>query len=303
MKVRLSREVESAIANKGAVVALESTIIAHGMPYPKNLEVAREMSDAIRASGATPAIIAITNGEAIVGMEDRMLTDFAQEHHILKTSRRDMAYALSKKITAATTVSSTMMIAHTAGIRVFATGGIGGVHRDASNTFDESADILELARTRVAVISAGAKAILDLGHTLERLETHGVPVIGYRTSEFPAFYSSRSGYKVPMRCDTIEELVELMKAQDTLMHAGGELIVQPLSQDEEIPFETIEPQIQLALKTAIEQGISGKDTTPFLLARLNEITAGRSQIANRALAISNARLAGQIAVLYAEQGI
>lgn len=298
MKLRLSREVESAIANKSAVVALESTIIAHGMPYPKNLEVAREMSDAIRASGATPAIIAITNGEAIVGMDERMLTDFAQEHNILKTSRRDMAYALSKKITAATTVSSTMMIAHTAGIRVFATGGIGGVHRGAQETFDESADILELSRTRVAVISAGAKAILDLKLTLERLETQGVPVLGYRTDDFPAFYSAVSGFKVPMRCDSIEEVVEVMKVQDSIPSAGGELIVQPLLPEHEIPHEIIEPQIQQALKAAADQGLSGKDVTPFLLARLNVITEGKSQLANRTLAVANAQLAGQIAVAY-----
>jgi pseudouridine-5'-phosphate glycosidase len=298
MKIRFSLEVERALSDARAVVALESTIISHGMPYPKNLEVARAMGDAIRTSGAVPAVIAISKGEAIVGMEDASLADFAQERNVLKTSRRDLAYALATKITAATTVSATMMIAHAAGIRVFATGGIGGVHRGASNTFDESADILELARTRVAVVSAGAKAILDLGLTLERLETHGVPVIGYRTSDFPAFYSSRSGYQVPMRCDTVEQLVAMMKAQDTLKNAGGELIVQPLSKEEEIPYETIEPQIQQALKAAEEHGITGKETTPFLLARLNEITAGRSQIANQALAIANARLAGEIAVAY-----
>lgn len=301
MKLRYSHEVERALAAKGAVVALESTIIAHGMPYPKNLEVAREMGDAIRSSGAVPAIIAISNGEAIVGMNDSALADFAREKNILKASRRDMAYALSTKISAATTVSATMIIAHAAGIRVFATGGIGGVHRGASDTFDESADILELARTKVAVVSAGAKAILDLGLTLERLETHGVPVIGYRTSDFPAFYSSRSGHQVPLRCDDIEQLVALMKAQDTLMHAGGELIVQPLSAEDEIPYETIEPQIQEAIKTASARGVIGKDTTPFLLATLNEITAGKSQIANRALAIANAWLAGEIAVKYASK--
>lgn len=301
MKLRYSHEVERALAAKGAVVALESTIIAHGMPYPKNLEVAREMGDAIRSSGAVPAIIAISNGDAIVGMDDAKLADFAREKNILKTSRRDLAYALSTKISAATTVSATMIIAHAAGIRVFATGGIGGVHRGASSTFDESADILELARTRVAVVSAGAKAILDLGLTLERLETHGVPVMGYRTSDFPAFYSSRSGHKVPFRCDSIEELVAIMKAQDTINNAGGELIVQPLAADDEIPFETIEPQIQEAIKTASARGIIGKDTTPFLLATLNEITAGKSQIANRKLAIANARLAGEIAVNYASK--
>jgi pseudouridine-5'-phosphate glycosidase len=299
MKIRYSSEVQRALGEHRAVVALESTIIAHGMPYPKNLEVAREMGHAIGESGAVPAIIAISKGEAIVGMNDDALSHFAQEKDILKTSRRDMAYALATGITAATTVSATMMIAHAAGIRVFATGGIGGVHRGASDTFDESADILELARTRVAVVSAGAKAILDLGLTLERLETHGVPVIGYRTSDFPAFYSSRSGHQVPLRCDDIEQLVALMKAQDTLMHAGGELIVQPLSAEDEIPFETIEPQIQQALRTAATQGVIGKDTTPFLLAHLNEITSGRSQAANRALAIANARLAGEIAMRYA----
>lgn len=299
MKLRVSHEVESALAEKRAVVALESTIIAHGMPFPKNLEVAREMSNAIRASGAVPAVIAIENGEAIVGMEDVKLSEFAQQKNILKTSRRDVAFALAKKITAATTVSSTMMVAQAAGIRVFATGGIGGVHRNAANTFDESADMFELSRSRVAVVSAGAKAILDLGLTLERLETYGVPVIGYQTHEFPAFYSAVSGFKVPMRCDTVDEIISLMKAQDSLQNAGGELIVQPLSQDHEIPHAWIEPHILQALNDAADIGIKGKDTTPFLLARLNDITAGKSQVANRALALANARLAGQIAAGYA----
>ena len=300
MKAKFSHEVEFALREKKAVVALESTIIAHGMPFPKNLEVAIEMCDAIRSSGAVPAIIAIENGEAIVGMEESQLSDFAQERNILKTSRRDLAYAMALKIKAATTVSATMIIAQFAGIRVFATGGIGGVHRGANLTFDESADIIELARTKVAVVSAGAKAILDLGLTLERLETHGVPVIGYRTDDFPAFYSANSGHKVPLRCDTIEQLVEIMKVQDTLIHSGGELIVQPLSPETEIPLDNIEPKILQAIQIASDKGIIGKDTTPFLLGQLNEITSGKSQKANRELAIANALLAGQIAVKYAD---
>jgi len=299
MKIRYSAEAERALKSGSAVVALESTIIAHGMPWPENLTVAKEMGEAIRESGAIPAIIAIAGGEAIVGMSEEQLHAFAQEKNILKASRRDMAYALASKITAATTVSATMIIARAAGIRVFATGGIGGVHRGAQDTFDESADILELARTRVAVVSAGAKAILDLGLTLERLETHGVPVIGYRTDDFPAFYSSTSGFKVPMRCETIEQIAAVMKEQDLISHSGGELIVQPLSPSEEIPHSSIEPKIKLALNTAHAKGITGKDTTPFLLARLNEITGGQSQIANRALAVANARTAGKIAAAYA----
>ena len=299
MKIRLSAEVEHALEAGLPVVALESTIIAHGMPWPENMAVAKEMGDAIRLSGAVPAIIAIAEGEAMAGMSEQGLSDFAQQKNILKASRRDIAFALATKVTAATTVSATMVIAQAAGIRVFATGGIGGVHRGAEKTFDESADILELARTRVAVVSAGAKAILDLGLTLERLETHGVPVIGYRTDDFPAFYSAASGFKVPMRCDSVAELASLMKIQDMLDRAGGELIVQPLSANLEIPHEQIEPHIEQALVAASEQGITGKETTPFLLARLNEITGGKSQRANRELALANARLAGQIAAEYA----
>lgn len=300
MKAKFSHEVEFALREKKAVVALESTIIAHGMPFPKNLEVAIEMCDAIRSTGAVPAIIAIENGEAIVGMEESQLANFAQERNIFKTSRRDLAYAMALKLKAATTVSATMIIAQFAGIRVFATGGIGGVHRGANLTFDESADIIELARTKVAVVSAGAKAILDLGLTLERLETHGVPVIGYRTDNFPAFYSANSGHKVPLRCDIIEQIVEIMKVQDTFIHSGGELIVQPLSTETEIPLDTIEPKILQAIQIASDNRIIGKDTTPFLLGQLNEITSGKSQKANRELAIANARLAGQIAVKYAD---
>ena len=302
MKVKLSPAVKSALAKGRPVVALESTIIAHGMPYPQNFEMAQKVEDIIREEGAVPATIAVIKGELRAGLSDEELKLFAKDGpSIAKVSTRDMPFVVARKMNGATTVASTMRIADMAGIKVFATGGMGGVHRGAESSFDISADLTEFATSNVAVVTAGAKAILDLALTLETLETLGVPVVGFGTDEFPAFYSRISGFKVPMRCDTPAAVAALMKAKWKMNLKGGIVVANPIPMAEEIPTAEIEPVIKAALAKAKNQGIKGKDTTPFLLKAIAEATLGKSLTANIALVENNARVAAQIAKAYSQK--
>jgi len=277
-----------------AVVALESTIIAHGMPYPENLAAARLLEQRVREGGAVPATIAVMDGAIRVGLSGGQLEALAGATEVLKLSRADLAYAISSGKIGATTVAATMICAHLAGIRVFATGGIGGVHRGADASFDISADLQELARTPVAVVSAGAKALLDLPKTLEYLETHGVPVIGYQTDEFPAFWSRRSGLKVPLRMDSAGEIARFLALKWEMGLGGGAVICNPVPEADEIPAAEMGEYIDAAVSEAASRGIAGKAVTPFILGRIVELTGGRSLRANIALAASNARLAAEI---------
>ncbi len=293
-------EISQAIANGAAVVALESTIIAHGMPYPQNLQMAEEVEAIIRAAGAVPATIAIMKGRLKVGLTSGELKTFAEGGaEITKVSVRDMPQVVARGEVGATTVASTSRIAALAGIHVFATGGIGGVHRGAERSFDISADMTEFSRSNVAVVTAGAKAILDLALTLETLETLGVPVIGFGTDDFPAFYSRNSGHAIPMRCDTAEAVAQLMKVKWEMGLRGGIVVANPIPAEFEIPSAEILPYIESAVADAARQKISGKNVTPFLLAKLAEITGGRSLIANIALVKHNAAVAAQIAIAFA----
>jgi pseudouridine-5'-phosphate glycosidase len=288
--------VQSAMDEGRAMVALESTIIAHGMAYPANLETALSVEEIIRAEGAVPATIAIIDGRLKVGLSPDEIDQIAHAGQaIMKCSVRDIPFAMARRIAGATTVAATMRIAALAGIKVFATGGIGGVHRGAAHTLDVSADLTEFAASDVMVVSAGAKAILDLGWTLEKLETLSVPVIGFGTSEFPAFYSRDSGYKVPMRADTPEEVAAFVSAKQAIELSGGTLVANPIPVEHEIPNEEIAPAIASAISDATSLGITGKNVTPFLLSRLAEITGGRSLKANIALIKNNAKVASQIA--------
>jgi pseudouridylate synthase len=299
--IKLTTEIKSAIAAGQPVVALESTIIAHGMPFPQNLEMAREVETIVRENGATPATIAVIDGELRAGLSDSELHHFAKTGpSIMKVSSRDLPFVVAKKLNGATTVASTMRLAAMAGIHVFATGGIGGVHRGAEKNFDISADLVEFSQSNVAVITAGAKAILDLALTLETLETFGVAVVGYGTDEFPAFYSRASGHKVPMRCDTANEVAAMMHAKWNMQLNGGIVVANPIPLAAEIPASEIGPTIAKAISEAVELGVHGKNVTPFLLARLAEITQGRSLTANIALVKNNARLAAEIAVAYSQ---
>jgi pseudouridylate synthase len=301
--LKILPSVSKAIENGAAVVALESTIIAHGMPYPQNADMAREVERLIEEGGATPATIAIINGELRVGLSAGELEHFAKNGpSIPKVSTRDMSYVMAKGVTGATTVASTMRIADMAGIRVFATGGIGGVHREAEKTFDVSNDLMEFAISNVAVVTAGAKAILDLALTLEVLETQGVPVVGYGTDEFPAFYSRGSGHKVPMRLDKAAEVATMMHHKWKMGLSGGLVIANPIPAKYEIPEHEINPYIVQALANAKANGINGKDVTPFLLKRLNELTGGNSLSANIALVMNNAIVGAEIARAYAALG-
>jgi pseudouridylate synthase len=301
MNVRTTLEIQSALATGKPIVALESTIIAHGMPFPQNLEMAREVEAIVRDNGAIPSTIAVIDGELRAGLSDTELTHFAKTGpSIIKVSTRDLPFVVARKITGATTVASTMRIAAMAGIQVFATGGIGGAHRGAAENFDISADLIEFSHSNVAVVTAGAKAILDLALTLEILETHGVPVVGFGTDEFPAFYSRVSGHKVPMRCDTANEIAAIMKAKWAMNLAGGIVVANPIPQAAEILAPEIAPTIEAAIAEAKAQNILGKNVTPFLLKRLAEITQGRSLVANIALVKANAKLAAEIAVAYSQ---
>lgn len=300
MKVTCSPEVASALAAGRPVVALESTIIAHGMAYPANVETARAVEGVVRAHGAVPATVAVIGGVLRAGLTDDEIERFGEEGpQIMKVSVRDLPFVAGRRLDGATTVAATMRIAAMAGIRVFATGGMGGVHRGAGETFDVSADLTEMTRSDVALVTAGAKAILDLPLTLERLETDGVPVIGYGTGEFPAFYSRSSGLKVPMRADSPAEVAAIMRSKWELGLHGAVIVANPIPAEEEIPATEIEPVISAALKEAARLGISGKDVTPFLLGEIVRATKGRSLQANIALVKNNARVAAQIAVEFA----
>jgi pseudouridine-5'-phosphate glycosidase len=292
-------DVRAALEEGRPVVALESTLIAHGMPFPQNLEMARRLVQAIGEEGAVPAIIAVGYAGILVGLDDETLQQIAEARDVAKISSRDIAAFLASGRLGATTVAATMACAHLAGIRVFATGGIGGVHRGAASTFDISADLEEFARTPVAVVSAGAKAILDLPKTLEYLETKGVPVIGYGTDTFPAFYSRSSGLPLELRCDTPDEVASLLRLQDALGFGRGTLIANPIPSEHAMPEAEIEAAIQRALASAAEEGVTGKAVTPYLLAALVRLTEGRSLAANMALAEHNARVGARIAVAYA----
>lgn len=283
------------------MVALESTLITHGLPRPKNLEVARALEATIRESEAVPATVAILGGQITVGLTEEQLVHLAEAEDVRKCSRRDLPIVVGRGEDGATTVAGTMMAAHMAGIRVFATGGIGGVHR--GHPFDVSADLLELGRTPVTVVCAGAKAILDLPLTLEVLETQGVPVVGYGTNEFPAFYSRSSGLPVDVRCDTPEEVAAIVRARDALKLPGGILVAVPVPTEDELPASEAEDAIVRALAEAEAQGITGKAVTPFLLARVSGLTGEASLRANVALLLNNARVASAIAVALSKRNL
>lgn len=288
-------EVSNALYEGRPVVALESTIITHGMPWPQNVETARAVEAAVRAAGAMPATIAIMNGQIHVGLDDATLEALGQAKDVMKVSRADLAACLSLGRTGATTVAATMICAHLAGIKVFATGGIGGVHRGAELSFDISADLPELAATPVTVIAAGAKAILDLPKTLEDLETRGVPVIAFGQDAFPAFWSRDSGLKAPLRMDSAAQIAAAHRMRGILGLPGGQLVANPIPVAHEIPREEITPAIETALAEAEAQGIAAKEVTPFLLDRIFALTEGRSLVANTELVLNNARLGAEIA--------
>ena len=293
-------DVKDALANGKAVVALESTIISHGLPYPENLETARAIEQMVRDNGAIPATIAILDGDIKIGLSDDDLAKLASpDSDVVKVSRRDIASIIARKAHGATTVASTMIFAQMAGIAVFATGGIGGVHKGAESDFDISADLPELAATNVAVVSAGPKAILDLALTMEYLETHGVPVIGYGTDELPAFWSRQSGLMLTDRADNAEEVAARMRIKWALGLAGGVLVANPVPAGDEIKAEALQAVIDEALDDARQKGIIGKEITPFLLDRIRQKTDGKTLATNQALVMNNAKVAAQIACAYA----
>lgn len=305
--VELAPEVAQALAEGRPVVALESTIITHGMPYPANLETARGVEDVVRANGATPATIAVLDGRLCVGLDDAALERLARSAEgtdggdggtgeVVKASRKDLPAVVARGATAGTTVAATMYLAHLAGVRIFATGGIGGVHRGAEHTFDVSADLDELGATPVTVVCAGAKSILDLPKTLEVLETRGVPVIGLGTDEFPAFFSRTSGLPVDHRVDSPEQLAAVLVEHHRLGLRGGVLVANPIPAADAIPAEEIAARIDEAIADAERAGITRKEVTPYLLARINELTDGRSLVANIALVRNNAAVAARTAV-------
>ncbi len=293
-----SPEVSDALAAGRPVVALESTIITHGMPWPQNLEMARQVEQVIRDNGAVPATIAVMDGQIHVGLTDDALQALARtpSDQAMKLSRADLAVCLANGRTGATTVAATMICAHLAGIRVFATGGIGGVHRGAESSFDISADLQELAQTPVTVVAAGAKAILDLPKTWEVLETLGVPVIAYGQDDLPAFWSRNSGIRAPLRMDSADQIAAAAAMRGRLGLKGGQLVANPIPPEAEIARDQIMPVIEQALSEAEAQGVAAKEVTPFLLQRIFELTGGRSLQSNIALVLNNARLASQIAI-------
>lgn len=293
----ITEEVKDALAEGRAVVALESTIISHGMPYPQNVETALEVERIVRSEGAVPATIAILDGQLKAGLATADIERIGRlGHKVTKASRRDLPFLVTQKKPGATTVAATMIIAEMAGISIFATGGIGGVHRGASDTFDISADLQELANTNVAVVSAGVKAILDLPLTLEYLETHGIAVIGYQTDEFPAFYTRHSGLNVDYRLDKPSEIADCLNSKWSMGLKGGMIIANPIPASDSLDPTYISKIIQQALDTAESNGIKGKAVTPFLLAKVKELTQGKSLVSNVALVLNNARLASKIAL-------
>ena len=295
----INPEVAAALREGKPVVALESTIISHGMPYPQNVETALNVERIVRENGAVPATIAVIGGRLKAGLSQEEIAYFGKKGQaIAKASRRDLAVLCARGEDGATTVTTTMIIAHMAGIKIFATGGIGGVHRGAETTMDISADLEELGQTPVMVVCAGAKSILDLGLTLEYLETKGVPVIGYGTKELPAFYTRQSGFAVDYQIDTPQELAKAFKTQNDLGFPGGMLVTNPIPEEYAMPLETINAAIDQAIGECNAKGIHGKETTPFLLARVAELTGGNSLASNIRLVYNNAKVAAQTAVEY-----
>ncbi|MGZ3725793.1 MAG: pseudouridine-5'-phosphate glycosidase [Pseudobdellovibrio sp.] len=300
VNIKVSPDVQAAINNNQPVVALESTIISHGMPYPQNFETALAVEAKLREFGAVPATIAIVNGELRAGLAKGEIESFAKKGtRVAKVSRRDIPVVAALKKDGATTVASTMIIAEMAGIKIFATGGIGGVHRGAESTMDISADLEELAKTDVAVVCAGAKSILDIGLTLEYLETKGVPVLGFQTEDLPAFYTRQSGYKVDLKLQSAEQAAEILIAKWNLGLKGGVLIVNPVPDKYSLDFSEMETVINKALEEMKIKKIKGKESTPFLLGQVKELTAGRSLETNIQLVLNNAKVAAQIAVALA----
>lgn len=294
--LEISKEVAEAMDLSKPLVALESTIISHGMPYPQNVETARQVEACVREHGAVPATIAVLNGKLKVGLSLEELEYLGKKgQEVIKCSRRDLPFVVTKGLDGATTVSSTMIIAAMAGIRVFATGGIGGVHRGATQTMDISADLQELARTNVAVVCTGAKSILDLNLTLEYLETHGVPVVGFQTNDFPGFYTQKSGLKVDYQVDSVEELAKAVQTKWEMGLQGGVLVANPIPEAFSMKPEVISAAIKKALEDAENQGVTGKEVTPFLLSQIEQITGGNSLKANIQLVFNNARLGALLA--------
>lgn len=294
----ISPEVQHALENNIPVVALESTIISHGMPWPQNAITAKSVEDVVRQHGAVPATIAIKEGNCFVGLSSDDIDYFAQAQNVWKVSLRDMPYVIAQKLPGATTVAATMRIAAMAGIKIFATGGIGGVHRGAETTMDISADLTEMGQTNVAIVAAGVKSILDIGLTLEYMETLGIPVVTYGQEEFPSFYSSKSGFKSPLQLDTPTAIADLLKAKWGLQLNGSVLIANPVPTEFEMNQEAIEQHILKALEAANQQNIKGKEVTPFILKYIANNTQGESLEANIALIKNNAAVAAQIAVAY-----
>ena len=294
-------DVENALKNNLPIVALESTIISHGMPYPKNIETALMVEEAVRSNNAVPATIAIIKGRLKIGLTEKEIEFLATNDEIKKISRRDLAVAVSQKLSGSTTVASTMIIANLANIAVFATGGIGGVHRGAETTLDISADLDELSRTNVCVVCAGVKSILNIGLTLEYLETKGVPIIGYKTSEMPAFYSTKSGFNVDYRIDAADDIADILKTKWDLSINGGVLVTNPIPVADELELSVMNEAINQAIIEAENEKITGKKITPYLLSKVNEITKGKSLNANIKLIKNNANLAAKIAVHFAKK--
>jgi len=294
----INPEVRKALNEGRPVVALESTIISHGMPYPQNVETARRVEEIVRENGAIPATIAIINGRLKAGLTDEELEYFGKEKGIVKASRRDIPFIVSKKLDGATTVASTMIIANLAGIKVFVTGGIGGVHRGASKSFDISADLQELSKTDVAVVCAGVKSILDIGLTLEYLETNGVPVVGYKTEEMPAFYSRKSGFSVDYKAENPKEIAEALRTKWGMDLKGGMIIANPIKAEDAMDHEEITNAINDALFEAGKLGIKGKNITPYLLGKVKDLTEGKSLESNIKLVYNNAMVGAKIAVEY-----
>ncbi|WP_409069615.1 pseudouridine-5'-phosphate glycosidase [Clostridium sp. FAM 1755] len=299
--LEISNEVLEALKENKPVIALESTIISHGMPYPKNVETALNVEKIVRDKGVVPATIAILNGKLKVGLSKDEIEYLGKKgRDVVKTSRRDIPFILAKKLDGATTVASTMIIASLAGIKVFGTGGIGGVHRGAHESFDISADLQELANTDVAVVCAGAKSILDIGLTLEYLETQGVPVVGFGTEELPAFYTRKSGFKVDYKVDTAKELAEALKAKWDLGLKGGMVVANPIPEEYQMDYDIITKAINDAVKEAEEKGIKGKQSTPFLLSKVKDITEGKSLEANIQLVYNNVAIASDLAIEFSK---
>jgi pseudouridylate synthase len=301
--ITVAPEVAEALAAGQAVVALESTIVSHGLPRPENIGIARQIEAAVRDGGAVPATIALVDGSVRVGLDDAALEAIATRDDVVKCSSRDLPIAAARGATGATTVAATAHLAARAGIGLFATGGLGGVHREAADTWDESADLVALARTRICVVCAGVKSILDIPATLERLETLGIAVAGYRTDRFPAFYLTDSGHTLPWRLDTPREIADVLAARDALgLDDRALVIANPLAEDQQLDPDLHERVLGESLEAAARAGVRGRDVTPFLLARFHAGTGGESLRANVALVLANARLAGEIAAAEAARG-